>query len=520
MPQEPPEPDRRSEEAGGKPGRRPAAAGFTFAAAAGLGAWLGGRPGAALAHTSENAIVLTLPSDLYIAGGSLVVGLSFLLVALVGTARFARLEAAVRPLGRLPVRGAAPLSLISFLVMLALIGAGVLGTPDPLANPLPLTIWTLWWVGLTLLHLVFGNLWAALNPWRGLYALLGRLPGPARWVAKPPCRYPAWLGTWPAVLQFLGFAWFELVYTAPQDPEILARAVGLYFLANLAAMLVFGGPAWLRRGEAFSVYFRIVSWMSPLNGRPGNEGPGNEGPGNEGPEPAAESAEAGRLHLTPPGLGLLRVAPLSLSGVAFVILMLSTVSFDGLSLTFRWLGAIGINPLEFPGRSVVLLPNTLGLLATFAALLACYLAVVWLGHRLAGRPTSLAAAFGGYALSVVPIAFGYHFAHYLTIFMVDLQYAAIAFNDPFGRGWNLLGLEGARVTASFLMDYYSVRLIWQSQIAIIVIAHVVAVALAHAIALRQSATLGGAVVSQIPMTALMICYTLFGLWLLSAPVAG
>ncbi len=469
----------------------------------GLGVWCGAEP--ALAHTSENAIVLTLPRDLYIAGGSLVVGLSFLLVALVGTSRFARLEAAVRPLGRLPARGAAPLSLISFLVMLALIGAGVLGTPDPLANPLPLTIWTLWWVGLTLLHLIFGNLWAALNPWRGLYELLGRLPGPARWVAKPPCRYPAWLGTWPAVLQFLGFAWFELVYTVPQDPTILAQAVGVYFLANLAAMLVFGGPAWLRQGEAFSVYFRIVSWMSPLNGRP---------------EAAAKSEDRGRLQLTLPGLGLLRVAPLPMSGVAFVILMLSTVSFDGLSLTFRWLGAIGINPLEFPGRSAVLLPNTLGLLATFAALLACYLAVVWLGHRLAGRPSSLAAAFGGYALSIVPIAFGYHFAHYLTIFMVDLQYAAIAFNDPFGRGWNLLGLEGAQVTASFLMDYHSVRLIWQSQIAIIVIAHVVAVALAHAIALRQSATRGGAVVSQIPMTILMICYTLFGLWLLSAPVAG
>ena len=482
-----------------------AAAGAWLALALGLAGGLVGRPGAALAHTSDNAIVLTLPSDLYIAGGSLVVGLSFLLVALVGTSRFARLETAVRPLGRMPAGGGTSLSLASFLVMLALIGAGFLGTPDPLANPLPLTVWTLWWVGLTLLHLVFGNLWAVLNPWSGLYALLGRLPGLGRRVARPPWRYPDWLGHWPAVVQFLGFAWFELVHPAPQDPTILARAVGLYFLANLAGMLLFGRAAWLGRGEAFSVYFRIVSWMSPLNGRP---------------EAAAGGEGAGRLQLTPPGLGLLRVAPLPLSGAAFVVLMLSTVSFDGLSLTFRWLGAIGVNPLEFPGRSAVLLPNTLGLLATYGTLLACYLGVVWLGHRLAGRPTPLAEAFGGYALSVVPIAFGYHLAHYLTIFMVDAQYAAIALNDPFGLGWNLFGLRGAHVTASFLMDFHAVRLIWHSQIAIIVIAHVVAVALAHAIALRQTAARGRAVISQIPMTALMICYTLFGLWLLSAPVAG
>ncbi len=461
-----------------------------------------GAPGIALAHTSENAIVLTLPSDLYILGGSLVVGLSFLLVSLVGTRPFGRLENLVLSLGRLPAGGATLLSLACFAVLLALIAAGLRGTPDPLANPLPLSVWTLFWIGLTIAHLLFGNLWAALNPWRGPYALLGRLPGLRGWVAAPPLRYPESLGYWPAVLVFLGFAWFELVYVAPQDPSLLARVVSLYYLANLAGLLLFGKAAWLRYGEIFSVYFRIVSWMAPLSTR------ADDGHGSAG------------LHLTLPGLGLLRVGALPTSGVAFVIAMLSTVSFDGLSLTFRWLGLIGINPLEFPGRSAVLLPNSLGLLATFAALLACYLATVWLGHRLAGRPVSLAEAFGAYALSVVPIAFGYHLAHYLTIFLVDLQYAAIAFNDPFGRGWNLFGLEGAHVTASFLADHHSVRLIWHAQVAIIVIAHVVAVAIAHIIALRQTARRSTAAISQIPMTVLMICYTLFGLWLLSAPVAG
>ena len=43
-----------------------------------------GAPGLALAHTSENAIVLTLPSDLYILGGSLAVGLVYGGVLLAG----------------------------------------------------------------------------------------------------------------------------------------------------------------------------------------------------------------------------------------------------------------------------------------------------------------------------------------------------------------------------------------------------------------------------------------------------
>ena len=95
------------------------------------------------------------------------------------------------------------------------------------------------------------------------------------------------------------------------------------------------------------------------------------------------------MFVTLPGLGLLRVRPLAVSGVAFVLLMLSSVSFDGLSKTYWWLARIGINPLDFPGRSAVALPNTWGLLATFVALLVCYGIAVWLGHLLAGRPGRL-----------------------------------------------------------------------------------------------------------------------------------
>ncbi|MND07221.1 hypothetical protein D3C83_290720 [compost metagenome] len=56
--------------------------------------------------------------------------------------------------------------------------------------------------------------------------------------------------------------------------------------------------------------------------------------------------------------------------------------------------------------------------------------------------------------------------------------------------------------------------------AAIVLAHVVAVAVAHLLAIRETADRGRALLGQLPMTALMIAYTLFGLWLLSAPTIG
>jgi hypothetical protein len=458
----------------------------------------------ALAHTAERGFVLTLPTGLYIAGGAIVVGVSFLLVALVPAANLRRVERAVWRAGHVPEHLLTTVSLTSFVATVALVLAGRYGTQDPLANPLPLAVWTLWWVGLTMAHALFGNLWSGLNPWHGVYVLLGRLPGAARWIERPPLRYPDWLGCWPAVGSFLGFVWFELIFTVPQNPEILANVVAAYFLLTLLGMLLFGEAVWTRHAEAFSVFFRVVSWLSPFHGLPNGK-----------------AADSGReVFITLPGLGLLRVRPLALSGVAFVLLMLSSVSFDGLSKTYWWLARIGVNPLDFPGRSAVALPNSWGLLATFVALMVCYGVAVWLGNVLAGRPVRLVDSLRGDVVAIVPIALGYHFAHYLTVFLVDVQYAAITFNDPFGRGWDLFGFGHAHVTTSFLTNFDSVRLIWHTQILSIVIAHVVAVALAHLIALRRLGRRRTAIIGQLPMTALMIGYTQFGLWLLSAPAIG
>ena len=69
---------------------------------------------------------------------------------------------------------------------MALVAAGFAGSRDPLSNPLPTVVWTLWWVGLTFLHVAFGNLWAVLNPWTGPYRLLTALPGLRRWRDRPP----------------------------------------------------------------------------------------------------------------------------------------------------------------------------------------------------------------------------------------------------------------------------------------------------------------------------------------------
>jgi hypothetical protein len=304
-------------------------------------------------------------------------------------------------------------------------------------------------------------------------------------------------------LFFAGFAWLELVHPAPDDPAILAVAVASYWLVAFAGMLLFGYDAWTARAEPFSIFFRLIGGLSPfvVENYPG---------------PAEKRPVS--LSLAVPGVALMAREPLPASGMLFVILTLSSVSFDGLSRTFWWLALGDINPLEFPGRSAVMARNSAGLFAAFAMLGACYAAAVSLGWVLAGRTERPWPALGAFVYSIVPISIGFHFSHYLTALLVDGQYAVIAASDPFGTGLDLFGFDERRVTTSFLNTYESVRTIWNLQTAAIVIGHVAAVALAHTVALRHFGHGRRTTVSQFPLAAFMVLYTVFGLWLLSTPV--
>jgi hypothetical protein len=122
-------------------------------------------------------------------------------------------------------------------------------------------------------------------------------------------------------------------------------------------------------------------------------------------------------------------------------------------------------------------------------------------------------------LSLLPIALGYHFAHFLTTAMANLQYFLAALNDPFETGAALLGWDSFYVTTSFFNQHHTVEAIWLTQAGAIVLAHIIAVILSHMIALNTFGDHRMAVLSQLPVAAFMLVYTVFGLWLLASPVA-
>lgn len=445
-------------------------------------------PDVALAHATQRAILHVLPTGPYVIGAGIAVAFSALMVAVAPRLPAPRSMVLMSRRVMPPDPG----SWCAAALFAVLIAIGFFGSRDPYGNLLTLTVWVVLWVALTLAVAVFGNLWHGLNPWRGPVRALRRVLGLRGGIGLSR------LGHWPAVAGYLAFAWFEIVSLAPADPAVLARAATVYYFVILT-LAAAEGEDWLERGEFLSVYFAFVSKISPV----------------------WSERHDGRvvLRLGWPGAQIVAMAPLTLSQAAFVTAILASVSFDGLHETFWWLARIGINPLDVPGRSAVMGVNSAGLFLTWAAMAGLIAAAIRAELALAGTGTQgFARAAGPYALSFLPIATGYHIAHYLVALLTSGQYVLVALNDPLHRGWALLGLPEHWVGFGFLARESSVRLIWQAQWAIILTAHLLAVFLAAHIAKTSGAE--NRKIAQLPVAALMVLYTVFGLWLLSAPASG
>ena len=202
--------------------------------------------------------------------------------------------------------------------------------------------------------------------------------------------------------------------------------------------------------------------------------------------------------------------------VAFVLVLLSTVTFDGFTATPAWasvegrlyaaLGALGDARLTFIGTlGLIAFPLLFGLVYVgFARWMA------WMGDD--QLTTSTVARL--FVLSLVPIAIAYHLAHYFTYLLIQGQLLIRLASDPFGFGWDLFG------TARYRPDIGIVgaRAVWYTAVVAIVVGHVIAVYVAHVVALREYRDRRAALRSQLPMLVLMVGYTVVSLWIIAQPI--
>ena len=123
---------------------------------------------------------------------------------------------------------------------------------------------------------------------------------------------------------------------------------------------------------------------------------------------------------------------------------------------------------------------------------------------------------GYFVLSLVPIAIAYHLSHYLSYLLIAGQYIIPVVSDPFGLGWDLFGTAAYRIDIGIV----NAKLVWYVAVTAIVTGHVLAVYIAHVMAMRVFADRNAVLRSQIPMLVLMVAYTMISLWILSQPIVN
>jgi hypothetical protein len=383
--------------------------------------------------------------------------------------------------------------LIGVAALIAVVITGPLGSSNAFYNPSEYIVWILFWASLVILAGLVGNLFYWLNPWTAIYDALARVLRP-----QPVWRMPA-VGLWPATAAFFSFACLELTTGLAVRPQVVALAAIVYTLITVAGMLLFGRDEWLEHCEAFTVLFGIVARFGPLE---------------------AERDETGRIssvYVRPWGVGLLKPSPSGWDRVLFVILMLSTLAFDGISATPAWQDfTVALKPYWLPlGSFGLFAVRTFGLVLLTTAFLLIFIAfmeaVIYLGQR----KVDVKATVTSFALTLVPIALVYNAAHNYSYILVQSQYLIPLLNDPLHNGAHLLPAVAGYVP-NFALTQAST--VWYADIVLIVLGHVVAVFLSHLRAGERFRTAQRALLSQYPMLLLMVLYTMTSLWILAQPI--
>jgi hypothetical protein len=362
------------------------------------------------------------------------------------------------------------LAFTAWITMAALFGT------TTVINPTFGVVYVWLWVGLVPAALLFGPIYRLCNPLRWIHRGLCRLTrsDPAEGLIS----YPRRLGLWPAAVTLFAFVWLELVNP---NLSVSLNAIRIWF-GLLAVLLVMGamiyGDEWFSHADPFEVYSSLVARLSPFGRR-----------------------TDGLLVVRNPLENLDGIFP-SPGLVGVVSVLFGSTAFDSFKESTRWLRF----SQSYSGHGVAL--NSIALLSFVLIVLVTFalasMATSGLGQIQRRNLPNLLAH------SVVPIVLGYVTAHYLSFFVSQGTVTLAEIGDPLSRGWTLTAWAS---DINQFAIYQHPTALATVKVCAVVVGHVLGVIAAHDRSVRLLPK-EHAVRGQLPMLALMVGYTLAGLWLL------
>jgi len=444
----------------------------------------------------------TVPTWLVVLTGGIVVGGTFLFTTLLTDHEAMRgvnwwrlpvpIPAAPGRAVRL-VLGAASVGLLALVIV-----TGFTAPADPTRDFAVLFVWAGWWAGFTATTYLVGNTWPLVNPWRALVALGNRVHGAfgetggertthegaggertagGEGRERASGSIPDSWGVWPAVAGLLALVWVEVVSPVGEDPRLLAGLVVAYTLATVAGGLRYGS-AWFERVDPVSRVFAAYGRVAPLQ-RTGDgvavRLPGTALTGDPLPERPGE--------------------------IAFVVALLWVTTYDGLVATPAWKRAVA--PLVDAGVPALLVYAG-ALLAGFGLFVGVYRLAARRVRTAADSYVTARAVERWFAPALLPIAAGYHLAHFLGYFVGLAPALAAVGASPFAPPMN---------TLVFVLPG------WFGTVKLLCVlgGHVLAIWVAHSLAFELFPGVLSAIRSQYPSVAVMVFYTMTSLWVITQP---
>ena len=311
------------------------------------------------------------------------------------------------------------------VILFFLIAPGIIGNESSKTSITPLILWVFLWIGVPTLGLLFGDVYAKFNP-LNLVKISSN---------KPRSVYVS-------CFLFLGLTWFELVWREPGNPLNIASVfIILFLVVNL--IRYFYKKSIIEVDPLLLLHY-LYSKLKLFNSKPYFRSLINN-------------------------IGNLA----KLNGIEyFILLMIGTVTYDGLRETTFWYNQFGeqINNIWF--STIMFLSMNLGTIIFYR--FACYFAIKVGGSEL--KLNEVSKLFGH---TMLPIAFAYHITHYLTLLLFETQTFIYRLNDPIGTGLNLFNVREPEINY-----FVEPIIIWGIQVAVTLLGHMLSVVLAHDLAVK------------------------------------
>ena len=370
------------------------------------------------------------------------------------------------------------------------LATALFGTTVELLNFAPTFVYVTFWLGIPLLSVLLGNVWSVLSPWRALADATVWLLERGGREARPVLE---WTGRLGATRQRSRSSRSSRSSSRIRARRTRERSRSRRALQVLGARR--DGDLRTRRVDALRRGLR--GRVRALRADRAVRGARRARWSSAGRSPASPGPDRTR------------------GALVFVAVMLGSTSFDGFSGR-----ACGGPPDELragasPTRSSCVIDlddDVVNLVGLARHRRGRGRPLTYTAARRGARPVhALVSLVPDFVLPLVPIAVRVPGRPLLLALRDPGQFIIPFASDPFGRGWDLFGTIDYAPNLAIV----SPETVWYVQVVALTVGHVAGLAIAHdrAVALFESRS--DALRSQYPMLALMVLYTVGGLWLLS-----